>query len=1180
MRRSAVLRPLYLLTLAWLASCADNLPAPAWQIDHDAPAASREVPRPAFAFPEGAPLAVAPPAPPLSLTASDGTGLRLAEVEARAVIEEPLAFTELRLVFDNPEDRRLEGTFTITLPEGAALSRFSMKIGEEWQEGEVVEKQSARQAYEDFLHRRQDPALLEQAAGNQFSARVFPIPARGRKELVVSYSQELAGGRPYVLPLRGLPQLGRLSYSVTLAGQGQQVAQGGQSNMKPEADVQVDARQMRGGAGLRSGNLVLARVRPVPTAAPDPLASTLVLVDTSASRAIGFEEQIELTARLARRIAETAGPATPLAVGAYDQTAETVFEGDAGAFGAGEIRRLRERQAFGASSLEGALGWAEARAKARGYKRVIVVGDGVATAGETEAGALARLAAHLKEAGVERLDAVAMGGIRDEAVLKKLATAGLARDGVVADGTLPAAELERRLTLATRSGIPVAIEGARWQWPTVLDGVQAGDEVLVYADVPDNLPVRVSVGGATSPALDLTTVERPLLERSWAKAKIASLLDAPGSEEPKADVASQIIELSTAYRVLCPFSALLVLETDADLSRFRLDRKALADILTVDSGRVAVAKRRAPAPPGGPRPGEGRETRLASKETGAPVVRRQAAQAATLSAELARVSAASPVAPWAASSALTPSAADPISARGNMWGAEVGDSFGAGGLGLGGVGQGGGGRGEGIGLGNVGTVGHGASSGTSTGSGAGTGSGQGFGSGHGRIAAAHAVQVPQVRMGATQVSGRIPAEVIQRIVRQNFGRVRGCYEEGLRLRAGIQGRVTVRFAIQRDGSVGSSEVTGSELPDAVGACIARSMLSLTFPSPDNGTVTVVYPFVLLPDGVSPSAPAPVEVLPPVEVPPEPKVSRAQPYSGRFKTVMDLVGAGGARSAIETAYAWHREAPGDVMALVALGEALESAKEKGTAARVYGSIVDLFPARADLRRFAGERLERLGEAGLAEAIDTFAKAEEERPDHPESHRLVAFARLRQGDFAGAFAAAERGSKQRYPSGRFRGVEQILREDLGLIAAAWTKAEPARREEILNRLAEAGGTREDAPSLRFLLSWETDANDVDFHIRDARGGHAYYNTPELPSGGRLYADVTTGYGPECFTIRLPREARSEAYRLEAHYYSRGPMGYGMGKLEIIDHDGKGGLTFEERPFVVMTDGAYVDLGTVTR
>jgi Vault protein inter-alpha-trypsin domain len=149
-----------------------------------------------------------------------------------------------------------------------------------------------------------------------------------------------------------------------------------------------------------------------------------------------------------------------------------------------------------------------------------------------------------------------------------------------------------------------------------------------------------------------------------------------------------------------------------------------------------------------------------------------------------------------------------------------------------------------------------------------------------------------------------------------------------------------------------------------------------------------------------------------------------------------------------------------------------------------------------------------------------------------------------------------------------------------AAAWIKAEPARRAEILAKARKAGGAVEDAPSLRFVLNWETDANDVDFHIRDDRGNHAYYSTPSLPGGGELYADVTTGYGPECFTVRAPRDQRAARYTLQAHYYARGPMGYGMGKLEVIEHDGQGGLTFEERPFVVMNDQAFVDLGAVTR
>ena len=88
---------------------------------------------------------------------------------------------------------------------------------------------------------------------------------------------------------------------------------------------------------------------------------------------------------------------------------------------------------------------------------------------------------------------------------------------------------------------------------------------------------------------------------------------------------------------------------------------------------------------------------------------------------------------------------------------------------------------------------------------------------------------------------------------------------------------------------------------------------------------------------------------------------------------------------------------------------------------------------------------------------------------------------------------------------------------------------------------------------------------------------HSQPHLASGGDLYADVTTGYGPECFTIRGAHANIAFPYTLQAHYYARGPMGYGMGKLEIIDHDGKGGLSFDERPFVIMQDRAFVALGS---
>lgn len=193
-----------------------------------------------------------------------------------------------------------------------------------------------------------------------------------------------------------------------------------------------------------------------------------------------------------------------------------------------------------------------------------------------------------------------------------------------------------------------------------------------------------------------------------------------------------------------------------------------------------------------------------------------------------------PTAPWGRDTSL---GSDDVSARGNMWGDEIGDAFGAGGLGLSGIGEGGGGRGEGIGLGNIGTLGHGA----------GTGTGQGFGNGHGRLGGSHETKAPKVRMGATTVSGRLPPEVIQRIVRQNYGRFRMCYEQGLSRNPNLEGRVSARFVIGRDGAVSNASNGGSDLPDSgVVSCVVSAFYGLSFPQPEGGIVTVVYPIMLSP----------------------------------------------------------------------------------------------------------------------------------------------------------------------------------------------------------------------------------------------------------------------------------------------------------------------------------------------
>jgi Ca-activated chloride channel family protein len=323
--------------------------------------------------------------------------------------------------------------------------------------------------------------------------------------------------------------------------------------------------------------------------------------------------------------------------------------------------------------------------------------------------------------------------------------------------------------------------------------------------------------------------ENPLVPRLWANAKISEL-----ARSSDADAEKEAIQLAKEYHVMSRGTALLVLESERMFAEFGIRRTARgAEDKSGDPFSAA-------APPGA-----------------------SAKEPSLSKAEEKPADSNAPTAPWGKADGF---GKDALSAKGNMWGDD--DSSGVGKLGLTGIGEGGGGRGEGIGLGSIGTIGRGAA----------TGTGQGFGSGHGRLGGSHRSKPPQVRMGATNVSGRLPPEVIQRIVRQNFGRFRLCYENGLRNNPNLQGRVAVRFVIGRDGAVSNVGNGGSDMPDgAVVSCVVRAFSGLTFPVPEGGIVTVTYPIMFSPGGGSaPATAVTPSSQPPAVAPPPPLSGPAGP----------------------------------------------------------------------------------------------------------------------------------------------------------------------------------------------------------------------------------------------------------------------------------------------------------------
>jgi hypothetical protein len=109
-------------------------------------------------------------------------------------------------------------------------------------------------------------------------------------------------------------------------------------------------------------------------------------------------------------------------------------------------------------------------------------------------------------------------------------------------------------------------------------------------------------------------------------------------------------------------------------------------------------------------------------------------------------------------------------------------------------------------------------------------------------------KTPQPAPAATEnADGRLAPELIQGVVRQNFGAFRTCYENALKKNSSLKGTVTVSFIINPDGSVQKAKDEQSTLPDAnVVQCVVGGFSVLSFPPPQGGYVTVIYPVMFSP----------------------------------------------------------------------------------------------------------------------------------------------------------------------------------------------------------------------------------------------------------------------------------------------------------------------------------------------
>ncbi len=96
----------------------------------------------------------------------------------------------------------------------------------------------------------------------------------------------------------------------------------------------------------------------------------------------------------------------------------------------------------------------------------------------------------------------------------------------------------------------------------------------------------------------------------------------------------------------------------------------------------------------------------------------------------------------------------------------------------------------------------------------------------------------------SNVSGELPAKVIQDYIRRKMGAIKACYQKGLQANPELEGSITVKFLIQPTGSIGAAKVENSSIGNSsVEECVLTNVKAWRFPQASTGaSTTVVYPF--------------------------------------------------------------------------------------------------------------------------------------------------------------------------------------------------------------------------------------------------------------------------------------------------------------------------------------------------
>ena len=212
-----------------------------------------------------------------------------------------------------------------------------------------------------------------------------------------------------------------------------------------------------------------------------------------------------------------------------------------------------------------------------------------------------------------------------------------------------------------------------------------------------------------------------------------------------------------------------------------------------------------------------------------------------------------------------------------------------------------------------------------------------------------------------------------------------------------------------------------------------------------------------------------------------------------------------------------------------GDYFLTTDQKDMGLRILSNLVEMRLDDAALIRMYAWRLRQADEFDLA--VSLFERVLADRGDEPQSHRDL------------ALLLGERWQNTHQAVDALRAMNLLY----DVILGEWDNFPEIEIISLmeLNRLIRFAGqqnitTPEHIDSrfiklldldVRISMSWDTDMTDVDLHVFEPTGEHAYYGHNLTMIGGLVSRDFTQGYGPEEYVLK---KAYPGKYIIKAHYY----------------------------------------------